>query len=69
MDAATWLAGAGAVGDGGMARRRFTARAGWDTRERVLDEHLIYAIQSGSACLNCDRGGSCLLYTSDAADE
>ncbi len=55
MDVARWLAGAGIVGDGGMARRRFIARAGWDTGERRLDEHLLYAIQQGNAVL--ESGG------------
>jgi len=53
MDADAWLAGAGAVGDGGLARRRFTAGPTWDTGERVLDEHLVYAIHSGNANLIC----------------
>jgi AraC-like DNA-binding protein len=57
MDIATWLHGAGPVGDGGMASRRFTARPTWNTGERRLDEHLVYAIQHGSAILDsCDRG-------------
>lgn len=57
MDAAAWLVGAGTVGDGGMVRRRFTAAPAWDTGERRLDEHLIYAIHSGSARLECNGGG------------
>lgn len=57
MDAAAWLAGAGAVGDGGMSRRRFTAPAGWDTGERTLDEHLVYAIHHGHAHLDSGQRG------------
>jgi AraC-like DNA-binding protein len=51
MDAERWIAGAGAVGDGGMARRRFAAPHGWDTGERRLDEHLVYAVHQGEAVL------------------
>jgi AraC-like DNA-binding protein len=57
MDVATWLAGAGAVGDGGMARRRFTAGPAWDTGERQLPEHLVYAIHGGLARLESDGSG------------
>lgn len=68
MDVASWLAGAVAVGDGGMTRRRFTAPPGWDTGERTLDEHLVYAIQHGNARLDSESrswqlgpGRACLL--------
>lgn len=54
-DAAAFLAALAEPGsevrvhDGGLARRRFTAGAGWDTGERTLDDHLIYAVHHGEA--------------------
>lgn len=60
MGAARWLSGVIAISDGGMARRRFAARTSWDTGERCLDEHLIYAIHSGQARLESSSGGRVL---------
>lgn len=44
VDAATAVR----VHDGGLARRRFSARASWDTGDRMLaDDHLVYAVDHG----------------------
>lgn len=44
------------VHDGGLPRRRFTARAGWDTGERCLADHLVYAVHHGQANLTAGGG-------------
>lgn len=64
MDTDAWLRSllgpAAAVHDGGLPRRRYAARAGWDTGERVLADHLIYAVQSGEAILETGGRGTIL---------
>lgn len=49
-----------AVHDGGLPRRRFAATLSWDTGTRRLDDHLVYVVGHGEACLEGTGGGTVL---------